>query len=216
MSNRQKIIKTGFFAASAILVLIVATVAWFLVGANIATVEQINADVNTSGFFSVLYESPDLNKNGIHDNDIDEPWNTITAANINISNIVPGEYHFYKAVITKGSISNLQFKFSGISLTLADIEATDADVLGRINVRFRTRDDANQSMTGNDMNESMLDLLGDPPSPDALIYNMSLSGYLGETFTIYYDVGIYKETTKDEKIQGSIVSISTIEFITDN
>jgi hypothetical protein len=219
MKLKDKIIKNGIFLFATALVLVVVTVAWFFSGSEEANVGPIGADIESSGFGYFLFEAVDTNKNGLLDNGEENNWLPVPGDNVDINNIVPNQYHFYKAVIQTGAKTSMQFKFTGITYSLADPEATEEDFLSRLNVRFRTIDDGSPGapMTGGEAIDTNMFILMDaePLLTDVVVYNLDLTGYQNRNFTIFYDVGLYSATTQAEKIQGSSISINKIEFATD-
>ena len=218
-THKKKILKSGAFLVATALVLLVATVAWFLSGGESATVSGILAEVETSGVSYLLLEAEDTNKNGILDPDEaeEEKWVPVPDLNIEVSNLVPNQYRFFKAVIMPGARTTLQFGFNDIAVTIEDSTTTEEEFLSLIHVRFRTEDDAEpvQPMTGGAaIDQSMYALLGDPAADSVLIYDLDLTAYTGDAFTIYYDVGVYFDAVPNEKMIGSSVGIGAIEFST--
>ena len=104
MNNKEKIIKSGVFLVATALILIVVTVAWFISGSLGANTSQIEAEVFTEGYGYSLLEAEDTNMNGVLDAEEseDEDWTVVQEVNVDISNIVPNQYHFYKAIIQPG------------------------------------------------------------------------------------------------------------------
>jgi len=223
MHNKQKLIKAGFFAFSSILVLVVATVAWFM-SANPADTDGINSSIVHGKYKAVLFESPDANKDGIQDKDIDGNviWNEVTDPGVAITNMVPGEIHFYKIEVTTYAASiTLDLKLNNIQTTIpAGSAATKADVLGRLHVYFETKDSSGNPIAGTStIDSSMLAFFGSNPDlTDKTVYHMDLTLYTNQTFTIYYNVSIdANHSTADNIIQGAGVNIGTINFTeTDN
>jgi len=219
MHNKQKLIKAGFFAFSSILVLVVATVAWFM-SANPADADGINSSISTGKYKAVFYESPDTDKNGILDPS--PVWNEVTDPGVTIANMVPGEKHFYKIEVTTFDASiTLDLKFSSIQTIIpAGSSATKSDVLGRLHVYFETKDSYGSPLFGTStIDSSMLAFFGSNPDlTDKTVYHMDLTAYKNQTFTIYYNLGIDGSSdAADNIIQGASFSIGTINFtLTDN
>lgn len=215
-NNKEKVIKSGVFLAATALVLVVATVAWFISGSLGANTDSISGEVATEdGYGYLLLEAVDTDKNGVLDPAEAAVWVPVPGENLDITSMVPNEYHYYKAVIQTGARTTLQFKFTGIAVTVADPTATEADVLGRINVRFSTLDDGEPGapLTGGAaIDTDLAALLGEPAAADLIIYTLDLTDYQNTSITIYYDVGIYQDTAPGDKSQGSSVSISAIQF----
>jgi hypothetical protein len=221
MSNRQKMIKTGFFAASAVLVMIVATVAWFAVGGgNNVDTESLNSGANPGKIYASFFESPDADKDGNKDIDPETSeviWNEITATNIDISNMVPGETHFYKIEVTLfGDSIDLKLNLNNI-LTTAVTPASKADVLGRLSVFFITKDSLGNPIAGTStFDTDMLTFFGNNPNlTDKTVYDMDLAAYTNQTFSIYYNIGIDggHVASTDDLIQGGSFSIGSIGFV---
>ena len=214
--NKGKIIKSGAFLVATALVLTVATVAWFITGNLGAYSDPIAGEIISDSYGYLLLEATDDNMNGILDAGEEDNWEAILGLDINVSNIVPNEYHFYKAIIQTGSRTSLQFKFTGIEVTVAEPEVTQLDFLSLINVRFRTEDDADPAQpmpAGGSIDESMYTLLGDPAAESVVIYTLDLSGYQNRSLTIYYDIGVKPITVPGNEVRGASVSIGAIEFV---
>ncbi len=214
METKGKIIKNAIFMAATALVLVVVTLAWFSSGA-VVNVNPVAGDVESSGYGYLLYEAEDTNKNGVLDPLEAENWVAVPGLSIDVNNIVPNQYRFFKAVVTPGTKTSIKFSFGGIAVNLLDPEVTLQEFLSLVHVRFRTEDDGlpPAAITGGAaIDESMYDLLGDPAAGSVQIYDLGLTGYTGTSFTIYYDIGVYPLAVPNEKTLGSTVSINALEF----
>lgn len=215
MKSKDKLIKNAIFLAATTLVLVVVTLAWFSTSWGVG-VDTVDASVDASGYGFMLYEAEDTNKNGVLDPLEAENWAAVPGLSIDVNNVVPNQYRFFKAVVFPGIKTSIQFTFSGISVDLLDPEVTLEEFLSLIHVRFRTEDDTDPPAAlpdGGSLDQSMYELLGDPAAASVLVYNLDLTGYTGTSFTIYYDIGVYPIAVPNEKTLGSSVSINTLEFI---
>jgi len=216
MKTKEKLIKNAIFLAATTLVLVVVTVAWFSSGA-LLSVNPVAGDVESSGYGYMLYEAEDTDKNGVLDatEALPEKWIAVPGLSIDVNNIVPNQYRFFKAVVFPGTKTSIQFTFGGINVDLLDPEVTLQEFLSLIHVKFRTEDDTIPPAAlpdGGIIDESMYDLLGDPVAGSVQVYDLNLTGYTGTSFTIYYNIGVYPTAVPNEKTLGSSVSISTLEF----
>jgi len=215
MHNKQKIIKSGFFTFSTVLVLVVATVAWFISGGNHAGTDTVQAEILSNKYSTSYYESPDLNKDG----QMDDPatWVAIDGPNLDINGMVPGEKHFYKIVITT---SNQPLT---LTLSLDDIvitplaPTTKAQLLQHINMTWAVKDSAEATIPGTTpFNGSMYTFFGgNPDLTTKTVYSLvDLSTYLDTTVTIYYNIGITGGTAAgaDDLLQGASVDIGNLNL----
>lgn len=220
MNNKRQLIKTGFFTFSTILVLVVATLAWFAMG-NDSGADPVSGEIGDAKFLAVYYQSPDADKDGVKDVDPDTGdviWTEIKDRTIDLRNLVPGENRFYKIEVTTTNVPiDLEFFFDNIQTVLADgTTATKSDVLGRINAEFMTRDSSNNPIAGTaTINSTFLALMGNDPDETRIsIYDMDLSGYPETTFTIYYTISVPAgHTPTDALVQGSGITIGTTDFL---
>ncbi len=213
MNNKQKLIKTGFFTASTILVLIVATVAWYAIGYN-TNVDEIKSDIVHGSYSAIYYESPDYDKDG--ELDTLPEWNLISTPYFDIANMVPGETHFYRVAVTVyEELASFKFNFGSIE-TIPPAGATKADVLGRINVYFETKDGEGNPVNGSSTQDTdMLTFLGNPDATEKTVFDMDLSGYtIPFTFDLYYFIGIEGShiAAVDDIIQGASFVVGNIDF----
>lgn len=213
MKNKEKIIKSGAFLVATALVLVVVTVAWFISGSIAAKVEGIEANVDSDGFTFVLYEAEDTNKIGGPNLPAGLVWLPVSGTDLNISDAVPNQYRYFKAIIQTGSKAAMQVKFSGIEVVSED-PVIQQGFLSLINVRFRTEDAAAQSITpgGDPINENMFELLGVPSLPEVLIYDLNLANHHDETITIYYTIGVDESFAVEKDFRGASVNIGAIVF----
>lgn len=207
---KRNMIKSGLFAGAAVLVLIVASVAWFSSGTKV-DVDQLSANIENV-FVSTFYESIDTDNDGILD--ASPNWTPVYEPDINTGVMVPGQNLFYRIDIITTQL-NLKLKMSGISISPPIVGImTDEAILDIVNITFQARDQSNTIITGStDFNGSLLDLLGSPSATEKDVYTLDMTAYLGQKISIYYTVGLPSTLQETDLLQGAGVDIGTIELI---
>ncbi len=216
MSNDKKnILKSAALMVATAMVLVVVTVAWFMLGGK-AGADEIKSDVVAEEITYTIYEAIDTNKNGVLDTDEAQNWNVVTEDTLQLVAAVPNQYRFYKVVVHSGGKNSLAFKLNGISATPLDASAGASDIFERIHVRFLVKDDGGDPgfpTTGVDpINTNLLTLLGDPAPTNYTVYTIDLSGYQNRIFEIYYDVGLSSDTPAGDVALGSLIEIDSLSF----
>jgi len=220
MNNKQKLIKTGFFAFATILVLVVATVAWFANGDK-AGADPIQSEIKPGKFSAVFYESPDANKDGVQDKDNEGNiiWNEITGDNLDISSMVPGEKHFYKIDITTftDSISfSLIFKDITTSFPTGYSSADKQNALERIRVHFDNLGGPTPiTPLEFPYDNNLYTFFGNTSEPKNItVYNEDLALFTKTSFTIYYNISIDggKILGGDDILEGTSINIGAIDL----
>jgi len=208
---KRNMIKSGLFAGAAVLVLIVASVAWFSSGTKV-DVDNVNASIENA-LSSTFYQSVDTDKDGIID--AVPNWTPVTDPAIDTGVMVPGQNMFYKIVASTAK-PNLKLKLSGISPVVPSGGTMDKeDVLSLVNIKIEARDQSNNLITGStDFDGSMFELLGsNPDATEVTVYDLDMTSYYAQQITIYYTVGLPSSLLETDLQQGAGVNIGNIELI---
>ena len=216
---KKKMIKSGLFSLAAVLVLIVATVAWFSSGTKVG-VDTISAEIsNDDLFITQFFESIDTNKDGVLDTNPN--WTAVTAPDIDTGNLVPGQKMFYKIVVNS-TRPRLQLIMNDITV-LNGGSMSNADVLDIVKIKFDVRNQNGELITGiDDFDGSMKDLYDlngiDPDAataPTITVYDIAMASIPDRTIVFYYTVGIPGTITQEDLVQGTGVKIEKIELYHD-
>lgn len=216
---KKKMIKSGLFSLAAVLVLIVATVAWFSSGTKVG-VDTISAEIsNDDLFITQFFESIDTNKDGVLDTNPN--WTAVTAPDIDTGNLVPGQKMFYKIVVNS-TRPRLQLIMNDITV-LNGGSMSNADVLDIVKIKFDVRNQNGELITGiSDFDGSMKDLYDlkniDPDAataPTITVYDIAMTSIPDRTIVFYYTVGIPGTITQEDLVQGTGVKIEKIELYHD-
>ena len=216
---KKKMIKSGLFSLAAVLVLIVATVAWFSSGTKVG-VDTISAEIsNDDLFITQFFESIDTNKDGVLDTNPN--WTAVTAPDIDTGNLVPGQKMFYKIVVNS-TRPRLQLIMNDITV-LNGGSMSNADVLDIVKIKFDVRNQNGELITGiSDFDGSMKDLYDlkniDPDAataPTITVYDIAMASIPDRTIVFYYTVGIPSTITQEDLVQGTGVKTEKIELYHD-
>ena len=216
---KRNMIKSGLFAGAAVLVLIVATVAWFSSGDN-AGVDEIAANVESSDvLITNFYKYIDENR----DNDItnDEPpygWVAVgPEENLNTGAMVPGQKSFYKVVV-RSTYPNLQIDFNNIVFAGIPSGGTTelSQYLEKLNVEFRAIYGDPETEIGALTPVAMDALLGSSlvnGMSKTAVFDVNISTQQNENITIYYTLEMSSLLEKEDLAPGFNISIGKVEVV---
>ena len=211
---KRNMIKSGLFAGAAILVLIVATVAWFSSGTKV-DVEGISANIESQDvLITNFYKYIDNNKDNDTTNDSSPyGWIAVTDSNIDTRAMVPGQKSFYKVII-RSTKPNLRLDFNNIEfagIPSGGDMTTLSGYLQKLNVEIKAVDGAG-SPIGSAVSSTMNDLLENPTGDitTKAVFNVEISGHQNENITIYYTLEMSDDLKETDLAQGFNISIGEV------
>lgn len=216
---KRNMIKSGLFAGAAVLVLIVATVAWFSSG-NKAGVDEIAANVESGDvLIANFYRYDDVNKDNVIGNDPTGGWIGVDPGeNINTGAMVPGQKSFYKVVV-RSTYPSLKIDFNNIvfaGIPSGGTMTALSQYLQQLEVDFKAVYGDPETDINSLIPTKMDVLLGNPTGALAniTVFNVGIpSGQQNEEITIYYTLAMSEGLEETDLAQGFNISIGEVRVV---
>ncbi|NLB37081.1 MAG: hypothetical protein GX824_07265 [Clostridiales bacterium] len=222
MTDSKKIYKNLVLTIVTALVLVAATLAWFLLASNQAQTNPLEVDALTNDYVIKFYQAIDTN----HDNVIDEqtePYEEIPfGTSLDISDMTPGKTNYYFIELTSYYPKNFTLLLDSITTEIEGELVSAEDLYEIINISISCETPQGLTITprsSGTMKDYILDYTGTSQIPEegTLCAKLAPEFFLnnGETVSIYYQIGIDGEEKNlhlTDVFQGAKVNINIIGF----
>ncbi|MCR4614779.1 MAG: hypothetical protein K5756_01330 [Clostridiales bacterium] len=206
ISAKSTLTKTLILLIVSALMLSTSTYAWFSAGSAVS-VDKIIAHMDGPSALQsfTIKEAIDVDFDGERDDDGTEPYSN-TVNEINISQMQPGKFNFYKMEILAKSGKSIYVKFNDITVpSISGI--TDQEIMENIVVNFRV--DVNNE-PGNPTSTTLWDILQNPGTEGP--YTATLNEEPVTSATIYLDIGINGEDENGIHNTEAFQSVTSLSF----